>query len=415
MKTKINEISGFLIICLNWFTRTRNCSTIIKKTIKCHFEHTREILNPCKSRIQDSSHSFRMTYYTTKTKLTSRVMTKFSNYSCILIFYFCFSVFAEQTEKLEYKTLTAKKDNLLHYYYTTGTLIAPQVTHLGPQVNGEMKEVYADTGDIVKKDQTLALIDPLLFELDVKSASSQMDISKIEFEDANLNFARMDRLFNKDNVMESAISKKNHEDALIRLNIAKANNEKSVIQLKRAQERLKQTKIIAPYDCVILRKLVDPGEPVTSAPITYIMDIAKIDSRYLEFSVPQEALAYINDSKDNGTEVVYTIKNICPETKAYISKVFPEINIETRTIKCRVVIPNADYKLKPGLLAEVKVIDRKREQVISIPKNCLIPENGNFSVQVLKDKRVIQKIVKLGMETEDNVEIIEGLTEGEFI
>ena len=335
----------------------------------------------------------------------------------LLLAGFSIPLWSEESDFSANNTYAVKKEDMIHYYYTTGSFIAPKITHLGPQISGEIKAVYADVGDIVKKNQELVQIDPVLFDLDVKSAKADLGAAKADLHDAVVNFKRMENLFKEGDFKESAVSKKNYDDAYIRKVMAKSRYQKALALKERAAERLKQTCIRAPYDAVVLKKMVDPGEPVNSAPITYMMDIQQIDTLYLEFSIPQEALAYVKAFKpaEQGTEVFYSIPNLCPETKAAITRIFPEIAVDTRSVKCRAEISNKDFLLKPGLLVDVKVIDREKKGVLTVPKTCLIPENGSYSLKVRKNSGVIQKIVKTGMETEDKVEIIEGLAEGENI
>jgi len=276
---------------------------------------------------------------------------------------------------------------------TIGTLKARQTSILGAQVSGRVAAVLVEVGDRVEKGQELIQVDPVFFKLTVESrqadlisakarlitlgamltaAMAQIDASEAEVADAELNLTRMRALWEKPAGAEPSIPKRLYDEAATRarLTAAKLTASRAAVEevtartseaqsaiasaevgLRQAQQNLAESTVRAPYAGAITKRLVDAGGSVTNAPATDLMEIQETARLYLECSLPQEQLPAIAI----GTPLTFTIDGVAGTHQATISAIFPALDAATRSLRFRADIDNADGKLRPGLLAAVKV------------------------------------------------------------
>lgn len=103
------------------------------------------------------------------------------------------------------------------------------------------------------------------------------------------------------------------------------------------------------------------------------------------------------------------------EVTGKIEFVNPEINPDTRINLVRVMVPNPGNHLKPGMSAYV-VIKNKQHTSLSLPADAVIRDNKGASVWVqIRGNKFKYKMVEIGEESKDHVEIKSGLKDGEVV
>lgn len=239
-----------------------------------------------------------------------------------------------------------------------GTIHPKYATTLGSLVSGRVENVLADVGDVVSEGQPLLILDASLFTIDVADAQAALQAATVELEDAERNFIRMQKLYDKPEGIRPSISQKRFEDAATRFDQAKAAKTRAQEALNRCVNRLNETVIKAPYKGVITKRFVHPGEPITASPATKLLEIMFIDTEYLEFSIPQNHLTNVRP----GMPIHMKIDGI-HEEQATIASIFPEIDATNRSVKCRAVLENRDHHIPPGALVHIHIMLEDKEDV----------------------------------------------------
>lgn len=231
-----------------------------------------------------------------------------------------------------------------------GTIVPKHTSILSSRVSGRILEVLVDAGDEVKKGDILLKIDPLFFEIDVALAEAERTSAKVSLADAELHFQRMSKLWHKPEGISPSISKKQFEDANVRYEQEKAHLQEAEESLKKAKANLDETLVKAPYDGIITKRLVHPGESVSEDATKGLIEIESIDQVYIEFSIPQTALSDVHA----GSPFTFVVDG-APQEKheATIALIYPHIDEKTRSAKCRATIDNAKRKLTPGALVHI--------------------------------------------------------------
>lgn len=183
------------------------------------------------------------------------------------------------------------------------------------------------------------------------------------------------------------------------------------LEVENAQFKLDYMNVKAPFTGVIVdlphytsNVKLDAGKSVVS-----VMDYSTL---YMDINLPENAITSVTP----GQKVAithYTIKNDTLE--GFIKELSPAISSETRTFKGKLEINNAQLKLRPGMFVKADIIVEKSENSIVIPKS-ILQSRGRDKFVFLLDKNVAKQTnVKTGIEDKYNIEIIEGLKEGDML
>lgn len=293
-----------------------------------------------------------------------------------------------------------------------GSFQSRQRTTIGSQVSGRVSQVLVDVGDRVKKGQELVRLDPVFFEIECEQNAALLEGAMVARQDARVNYNRMKNLWEKPGNEPPSISRKLYDDAKLYYNRTCTKVKQAQAALKYSKQRYRESTIRAPYDAVVTRRMVDPGEPVTSAPTTYLLELHEVDTLELDFSLPQKMFSRIG----KGDEFEFTVEGAGKGTgTGKIAVVFPTIDENTRSFKCRAYIDNTDGIYCAGLLANVRVVDRVAKDVLTVPRSALMQTATGWQVTVLEDHRRVLREVNVGIIMEKQAEIKSGLKVGEKV
>lgn len=304
----------------------------------------------------------------------------------------------------------AVRGEVKDYVPAVGSFRARRITQIGSQVSGRVEEVLVDVGDVVKKDQVLVRLDPVFFDIEVAQARAKLEAAKAALADAELNYRRMKNLWDKPTSGgPPSVSRKLYDDAKLRVDATTADHRQAVQAVRYAEQRRKETEVRAPYDAVVCKRLVDPGEPVTAAPATYLLVIQEVGTLDLEFSLPQSLLSIIRV----GTPVEFEVEGISDgKGVSTIAIIFPAVDEATRSVHCRAYVPNPGLKYRPGLLAQVRVLSRAVHDALVVPRPAVTQTATGWQVLVSNDGHPVPRAVSVGVVTEDRVEVTGGLEKG---
>ena len=99
-----------------------------------------------------------------------------------------------------------------------------------------------------------------------------------------------------------------------------------------------------------------------------------------------------------------------------IAYVYPTINPDTRTARVRVVLPNGDMTLKPGMYATLRIVGTPRSAVLTVPRSAVL-STGERNIIFVKDAHgaIAPREVTLGATSDTRIEVLRGLAAGETV
>jgi len=99
-----------------------------------------------------------------------------------------------------------------------------------------------------------------------------------------------------------------------------------------------------------------------------------------------------------------------------VTYVYPTLTAETRTVQVRIELPNPGQLLKPGMFANVELAGLTRNNAVTVPVSAVIDSGKRQIVLVqVKEGRFEPREVKLGMRSDNDIEVLEGVKEGEDV
>jgi Cu(I)/Ag(I) efflux system membrane fusion protein len=142
-----------------------------------------------------------------------------------------------------------------------------------------------------------------------------------------------------------------------------------------------------------------------------VVQLADLSTLWAEAQAYSSQLSFI----DKGGLATVQFPDMGKEVTGKIEFVSPEINPDTRINLIRVTISNPGNQLKPGMQAYVMIKNREHNS-LSLPTDAVIRDNKGASVWVLTGgNKFKNKIVEIGLESNDRVEIKLGLNEGDVV
>jgi len=99
-----------------------------------------------------------------------------------------------------------------------------------------------------------------------------------------------------------------------------------------------------------------------------------------------------------------------------IAYVYPTLDPQTRTVRVRVVLPNGDLRLKPGMYATLRIAGIERERVLTVPRSAVLA-TGERSIVFVREPNgmLTPREVAVGSSSDERVEILSGLAQGETV
>ena len=129
-----------------------------------------------------------------------------------------------------------------------------QKTVLAFKYAGKIKSINFESGNFVKKGQVIATIDDSDYKVNLEAFSKKYEAAKAVAQNAEVQFSRAEKLYKG-----GALAKKDYDNAVMQKNVAISTFKEASAGLENARNTLNDTKIIAPYDGYIDKKIVEAG------------------------------------------------------------------------------------------------------------------------------------------------------------
>ena len=300
------------------------------------------------------------------------------------------------------KTATASSQSVIRKDFS-GIVEAVEYVKLAFRVSGQVINLPVVEGQRVKKGQLIAAIDP-------RDISLQYAADKAAYETAAAQVERNKRLLGR-----QAISVQEYE-------ISVANYQKAKSAYELSSNNMRDTKLTAPFDGSIEKRLVENYQRVNSG--EGIVQLVNTQKLRIKFTVPDDYL-YLLRAKDVTFKVVF---DTYPDT-VFNAKLEEYLDISTAGTGIPVTITTEDpafnrslYDVKPGFTCKIKlasdVAPFLEEKLVNIPLSAIFGESENQKtyVWVVKDNKVSKREVTVYSPTgEANALISTGVQPGETI
>lgn len=310
-----------------------------------------------------------------------------------------------QQEIAYVKIIPAEPMNFTGKLSLPGVLKPKEEVMVSAKASGAVRSLYGEVGSSVKKDQLLCKIDDTLFQLQFNKAATALNMEKIKVENAEKTYQRMKALYES-----QAISQTEYEGAESQFRMAKELLALGENDYSLAKENLAYTSIHAPISGVISTKDVAMGENI--GPGKSLFTIVDVSSLYVEAGISEKDIGMVKLNQQVMMKID-ALEGQIPQGK--VTSIGP-IPIEpAKTYPIKVLVDNRNHQLKAGMFATIEIVTESKKQVIGVPREAVILENGKQYVFVKKEGKAEKKEVSTGMIMDGFIEIVEGIQIGEEI
>lgn len=288
---------------------------------------------------------------------------------------------AHAAPSVDYETTAVDKGTIVAKVTATGNLSALLTVQVGAQVSGRVQELDVDYNSPVKKGQTIAKLEPLLFQAAVEQAKAvdlgaKSTLEKDQATDANMkvSFERAQKLRNAQVISQSDYdnAKANYDAADAQVAADQSSIESAEAALHQAELNLSYTTIVSPIDGIVISRNVDVGQTVASsfqAPTLFVI---------------ANDLQHMQVDTNVGESDVGRLKAGMPATftvDAYPGKPFSgklrQVRNASQTVQNVVTydavidVENPQLLLKPGMTANVSFTVEQKDNVVRIRDSAL--------------------------------------------
>lgn len=313
---------------------------------------------------------------------------------------------------------------------------------LHAKVAGYLKDIRVDVGDRVQAGQLIAILEiPELADEDAQAeatlrrseaeltrARSQLMRDQSTHEAAHLNFQRLDDVMKARpglvarQEIDNAMAKDREGEAQVdsaRASIAAAEQQ---IQVAQAAEQRVHTlqayqRITAPFAGVISKRYADPGAMIqagtsSSSQAMPVVRLSQTARLRLVLAVPESAVPRIRV----GGPIGIRVNAVNRELQGKVSRFSGRLQTTTRTMDTEVDVDNARGDLAPGMFAEAVVTLDRHDGALAIPVQAVAGAEDKATLMVVDTQnQLVQKEVRLGLETADRREVVSGLNDGDLV
>lgn len=245
-------------------------------------------------------------------------------------------------------------------YQYIGSLYFSERGLLASEVAGVIDNVNVKEGQRVKKGELLATLNSDLLSNEILSKEGALKQARAQYEKIQKDFSRFKTLYESESV-----SFKEYEDALFDMQAQKGNMESISYALELLKTQKRKKSIIAPYDGVILQKLLSQGEWVNAG--AGVFNIAKITPLEATFEVPFAILRALKVGDRLKVRIANQMYN------AKISAKIPLGDTKARTFPVKLAIDDPKQELIEGLEVRASFDVESDESVLLVPRDSILP------------------------------------------
>lgn len=272
----------------------------------------------------------------------------------------------------------------------TGSIVANEEVDIRPEASGIITGIHFKEGTQVRKGDLLVKINDSELQAQLSKALTMQKLAEEQ--------EYRQRLLQE----KGAVSKQDYDVVLAQL-----NSLKSETRLIRAQ--IEQTEIKAPFSGKIGLRNVSLGDYVT--PTSIVASLVDDDPAKIIFSVPEQ---YANNIPPDAN-IAFTVKGVSRVFQAKVYARSSKIDVNTRTLELKAMVPNDEGLLIPGSFAEVTLMLHQTENALLVPTEALIPVMEGKKAYVSRNGIVEEIMVETGIRNDSMVHITSGLKAGDTV
>src|SRR5262245_31338565 len=283
----------------------------------------------------------------------------------------------KNTKEPDVRTAPITRGDVVQAVQATGTLEAVTTVQVGTQVGGIVQELYADFNDFVKKGQVIARLDPTILDTQIEQQRANVTRSEADLERLKVSLADARQKLERAKALSerNLLPRTDLETAQVNVDSAQAQIKSSEAALVQAKSQLHTAEVnrehtdnTAPIDGIVIQRSVEPGQTVNagmSAPTLYIL-AADLTKMQVNANIDEADVGTMR----TGQHVTFRVDAFPAET---FTGTVQQVRLQPTTVQNVVTyqtvinVPNEQFKLKPGMTANVTIEITRKTNVLRMP------------------------------------------------
>lgn len=289
------------------------------------------------------------------------------------------------------EVVAIERRSVSSFLQTNGSLEAENDVQIVARIQGPVVELVAEEGMRLAKGD-------LMLKIDETETFAQVEIAKVGLKEATRAHERAKAARDSE-----IISQEVYDVALARLESAEA-------QLMNSEINYSYTSVKAPFDGIVVERLVKLAENVTAN--QELFRFSEFDPLLCKIHVPEKELSRLRKG-----QTAYLNVEAWPGERfeSSVLRISPVVDPATGTIRVTLQV-RARGKLSPGMFARVFLVTETHENAVVMPKRALSIESLSDTVFVVNDEgQAVRRDIELGYEETEIVEVLSGLEVGERV
>jgi len=307
------------------------------------------------------------------------------------------------------ETGTVVRRDLVEPLLARGAVAAPpnEDVKLASQVPGRVVAMSVAEGDSVRVGQVVAEIETPPLEDQQRQARAALAQAKAALENARLNLARTERLFER-----GIAAGKEVEDARAQGSSAEAALEQAEAALATADRQLARAHVRSPISGQVVKRFVGVGEQVDGSPAEPLLEVANVDQVEVAAHVAADHLGRVRVG-----QAAAVVSDAWPDRTfdGEVIAIAPAVDPATNAALVRIRVKNPERLLKVGMFAQARIGLQEKKGVLVVPPSAVSKTEEGTAVYVVSGEEAMRTPVKIGLETLEAVELVSGVKEGQKV
>jgi multidrug efflux system membrane fusion protein len=295
-----------------------------------------------------------------------------------------------------------------------GTVTPAATSVVSPQVAGTITEIRFREGQLVRKGEVLAIIDPRPYRATLLQAQGALERDRAQLANAQLLLGRYNTLLSQDSV---ARQDRDTQAALVKQLAGTIMADQG--QVDSARINLGFTSVVAPVTGRVGLRVVDVGNYIAAGTTTGIAVVTTLQPIDIEFAVPQQQAPAIQARLGQGAAIpVLALDQARTQTldSGTFSTLDNRVDTSTGTIKGKARMPNAANRLYPSEFVNARLTVNVVQNAVTVPPAAVRQGPDGAFVWLLKpDRTVTERKIGAGVTTADKVQVTKGLALGDIV
>jgi multidrug efflux system membrane fusion protein len=288
-----------------------------------------------------------------------------------------------------------------------GTVTPTATVTVRPQVSGTITQILFKEGQMVRRGQVLAIIDPRPLQMALLQAQGQLARDQAQLEAARLTLTRYRTLLAQDSIARQDVDT---QAATVKQLEAAITTDRANVGT--AQLNLGYSRVTAPVSGRVGLRAVDVGNVISSGDANGLVVLTEIDPIDVQFTVPQDQAPQIWQRSAHAVLPVTALDRTRTTTLAQgaFSTLDNQVDPTTGTVRAKARFANGSGALFPNQFVNVRLTLDTLKGATVVPLTAVrTGPNGDFVWIVRPDRTVTMRPVKRGQMTATQAVILSGL------